>query len=220
MLQYATYTRFYSPDDAQFLISLLQKYHIPYALEHEVNQLDKVYLGGQVEAMFALQIPKEKFNHVNHLLAEKALKDMTEPGFEHLMQSYSVSELQEIIHHPSGWNAYDLQVATSILSEKLQAPVTLPSIHADNFKPVRLELIWILLGYIVSLLGASYFFYLAIAGFFSGLVVNQAKKTLKNGTTVKMYDQWSRMHGRIIMILAALCLAINLVLLLNLFKIK
>ncbi|MFL5748478.1 MAG: hypothetical protein ACJ751_27650 [Niastella sp.] len=218
MLQYATYTKFYSPVDAQFLVSLLEKHHIPYTMEHEVNQLDKVYLGEQAEAMYALQIPKEKFNHVNHLLAEQAIKDMAEPGFEHLMQTYSVSELQEIIHHPDGWNAYDLQVATTILSEKLQAPVTLPSIHTDNFKPVRLEWIWILLGYIVSLLGATYFFYLAIAGFFSGLVVNQAKKTLKNGTTVKMYDRWSRMHGRAIMILAAVCMAINFILLMNLFR--
>ncbi|MBO9200558.1 MULTISPECIES: hypothetical protein [Niastella] len=218
MLQYATYSRFYSPDDAQFLISLLQKHHIPYALEHEVNQLDKVYLGAVVDAMFTLQIPKEKFNHVNHLLADQAKQDLAQPGFEHLMQSYSVSELQEIIHHPDGWNAYDLQVATEILSERLQAPVTLPSIHSDNFKPVRLELIWILLGYIVSLLGASYFFYLAIAGFLSGLVVNQAKKTLKDGSTVKMYDQWSRMHGRIIMILASVCMAINLILLLHLIS--
>jgi hypothetical protein len=218
MLQYATYTRFYSPDDAQFLISLLQKHHIPYALEHEVNQLEKVYLADSAEALFALQIPNEKFNHVNHLLAEQAIKDLAEPGFEHLMQSYSVSELQEIIHHPSDWNAYDIQVATSIMSERLQAQVTLPSIHTDNFKPVRLELIWILLGYIISLLGASYFFYLAIAGFFSGLVVNQAKKTLKNGKIVKMYDQWSRMHGRAIMILAALCMTINLIMLMNIFK--
>jgi len=218
MLQYATYTKFYSPVDAQFLVSLLEKHHIPYTLEHEVNQLDKVYLGEQVEALFALQIPNEKFNHVNHLLSEQAIKDMAEPCFEHLMQTYSVSELQEIIHYPDGWNAYDLQVATTILSEKLQAPVALPSIHTDSFKPVRLELIWILLGYIVSLLGASYFFYLAIAGFFSGLVVNQAKKTLKNGTTVKMYDSWSRMHGRAIMILAAVCMAINFILLMTLFK--
>jgi hypothetical protein len=108
-------------------------------------------------------------------------------------------------------------VVTTLLSEKLQAPVALPSIHAENFKPVRLELIWILLGYIVSLLGASYFFYLAIAGFLSGLVVNQAKKTLKNGTTVKMYDQWSRMHGRAIMILAVVCMSINFILLMKLF---
>jgi len=217
MLQYATYSRFYSPDDAQFLITLLDQHHIPYALEHEVNQLDKVYLGGTLEALFVLQIPKEKFNHVNLLLAEQAKKDMAQPGFEHLMQSYSVAELQEILHDPSEWNAYDLQVATSLLSEKLQAQVPLPSISADSFVPVRLELIWILLGYIVSLLGASYFFYLAIAGFLSGLVVYQSKKTLKNGTTVKMYDKWSRMHSRNIMILATVCMAINFILLMKLF---
>src|SRR5690349_11151646 len=123
MIQYATYTRYYSPDDAKFLITLLKKHNIPYALEHEVNQLDKVYLGQLVDAMFALQIPNEKFNYVNHLLAEQAKIDMEHPGFEHLMQSYSVKELQEILHNPSGWNAYDLQVATSILSEKLAANV-------------------------------------------------------------------------------------------------
>lgn len=217
MVPFATYTRFYSPDDARFLITLLQRHNIPYALEHEVNQLDKVYIGEPVEAMFALQIPNEKFNYVNSLLAEQAKHDMAQPGFEHLMQTYSVAELQEILHHPSGWNAYDLQVATSILSEKLDTHVTLPSIHTDTFKPVRLELIWILLGYIVSLLGASYFFYLGIAGFLSGLVVNQAKKTLKDGTTVKMYDKWSRMHGRAIMLIAAVCMAVNLILLLKLF---
>jgi len=217
MLQYATYSRFYSPNDAQFLITLLQRHNIPFSLEHEVNQLDKVYLGGTLEALFALQIPNEKFNYVNSLLAEQAKVDMEQPGFEHLMQSYSVAEFQKILHNPSEWNAYDLQVATSLLSEKLEAQVPLPSISADSFVPMRLELIWIILGYIVSLLGASYFFYLAIAGFLSGLVVNQAKKTLKNGTTVKMYDKWSRMHSRNIMILATVCMAINFILLMKLF---
>ncbi len=43
MSQYATYSRFHSPEDAQFLIALLQQRNIPFTLEHEVNQLDKVY---------------------------------------------------------------------------------------------------------------------------------------------------------------------------------
>jgi hypothetical protein len=183
-----------------------------------VNQLDSVYIGDTAEAMFALQIPNEKFNYVNSLLAEQAKFDMLQPGFEHLMQTYSVAELQEILHDPHGWNAYDLQVATSLLSDKLEAHVPLPSINSDSFKPVRLEFIWIALGYLVSLLGASYFFYLAIAGFLSGLVVNQAKKTLKDGTTVKMYDKWSRMHGRIIMILAVVCITISLLILFRVFS--
>jgi uncharacterized membrane protein len=90
-----------------------------------------------------------------------------------------------------------------------QVPV---SIHdTDSFVPAKLELIWIILGYIISLLGASYFFYLAVAGFLAGLTVNKAKKTLKNGTTVKKYSQSSRAHGRNMMILSVFCFVISFI---------
>lgn len=208
MSQLATYTKFYSPDDAQFLIALLQQHSIPYSLEHEVNQLDKVYIGDSIAPMFALQIPTNRFSDVNALLAEQAKADMAKPGFEHLMQSYSNEELREILQSPAGWSAYDLQVAASILAEKTKGVVIAP-VNEEPFVPLKLELIWIILGYLVCLLGASYFFYLAIAGFLAGLVVNQAKKTLKNGTTVKMYDSKSRLHGRIMMIIAVICTTLS-----------
>jgi hypothetical protein len=213
MAQYATYTKFYSPDDAQYLIALLQQHNIPYQLEHEVNQLDKVYIGEGVDPMFALQIPVDRFTDVNGLLAEQAKFDMLQPGFEHILQSSSIEELREIISDPSSWNAYDVQVAASLLSEKTHEAVTAPLNDDITYKPVKLELIWVILGYLACLLGASYFFFLAIGGFLAGLVVNQAKKTLKNGSTVKMYDRSSRLHGRIMMILSTVCLAISFILL-------
>jgi hypothetical protein len=218
MSQYATYSRFHSPDDAQFLISLLQQRNIPYTLEHEVGQLDKVYVGESIEAMFGLRIPAEKFSAVNTILAEQANADMAKPGFEHLMQSYSTEELQEIVNEPTGWSAYDLQVAATLLAEKTQGQVTIPVANADTFVPYQLEGIWIILGYIVSLLGASYFFYLAIAGFMAGLVVHQSKKMLKNGTTVKMYSEKSRKHGRNLMILSTLTFCISILLLFGVMK--
>jgi hypothetical protein len=86
------------------------------------------------------------------------------------------------------------------------------SIHdTDSFVPAKLELIWIILGYIISLLGASYFFYLAVAGFLAGVTVNKAKKTLKNGTTVKKYSQSSRAHGRNMMVLSVFCFVISFI---------
>lgn len=212
MLQYGTYLRFYSPDDAQFLIEILHPRNIPYKLEHEVNQLDKVYIGESIDPMFALQIPTVHFNVVNDLLAEQARADMAQPGFEHLMQSYSAEDLQEVINEPAGYNAYDLQVATSLLAQIRPGEVPVPVTNADPFVPYKLETIWIVLGYIVSILGASYFFF-AIAGFFAGLVVHQSKKTLKNGTTVKMYAPGSRMHARNLMLLSVLTACISLLIL-------
>jgi hypothetical protein len=83
MAQYATYTKYYAPEEAQFLMTLLQQHDIPYALEHEVNQLDKVYIGETVEAMFVLKVPNNRFNDVHALLAEQAKADMARPDFEH-----------------------------------------------------------------------------------------------------------------------------------------
>ena len=210
MAQNATYTKFYAPEDAQFLITLLQQHNIPYSLEHEVNQLDKVYLGESIDPMFALKIPTDRFSDVNGLLAEQAKFDMLQPGFEHILQSSTTEELREVLNEPTSWNAYDVQVAASLLAEKTQVQVTVPLNVTATYVPMKLELIWIILGYLCCLLGASYFFYLAIAGFLAGLVVNQAKKTLKDGSIVKMYDKKSRLHGRIMMALGAICTVLSL----------
>ncbi len=210
MSQYATYSRFYSPDDAQFLITLLQQRNIRYSLEHEVNQLDKVYLGDPIDPMFALRIPSEQFSLVNTALAEQARTDMAKPDFAHLMQSYSTDELQEIVNEPSGWNAYDLQVAASLLAEKTHGQVTIPVASTETFVPYNLGIGWRILGYVVCILGASFSSNLAIAGLLGGLAVNQATKTLKNGSTVKMYSPESRRHGRNLVILGALSLCIRL----------
>jgi hypothetical protein len=95
--------------------------------------------------------------------------------------------------------------------EPTNRQVPVPVHDADSFVPAKLELIWIILGYIISILGASYFFYLAVAGFLAGLTVNQAKKTLKNGTSLKMYSPSSRAHGRNMMILSVVCFVISFI---------
>jgi len=210
MAQYATFTRFYSPEDAQFLISLLQQHDIPYNLEHEVNQLDRVYLGGSVDPMFALQIPTDRFSDLNGVLAEQAKFDMLQPGFEHVMQSSSIEELREILNNPTDWNAYDVQVAASLLAEKTHSPVMAPVNNSGSYQPLKLGLPWIIVGYLISIIGTSYF-YFGIGGFLGGLTVNQAKKTLKDGTTVKMYDNTSRLHGRIMMVIGAITASISLI---------
>lgn len=205
MSQNTTYTKFYTPENAQFLISLLQQHNIPYSLEHEVNQLDKVYIGEAVEAMYALKIPGNRFNEVNALLAEQAKTDMAQAGFDHYLQSYSTEELREIIHDPNSWNAYDLQVATALYTEKTNRSIAVPITDINSFTPAKMETIWLFLGYLASVLAFTNFFFLGAAGFFSGLAIVQAKKILPNGTIVKMYTKKDNTHGRNMMFLSIFC---------------
>ncbi len=48
---------------------------------------------------------------------------------------------------------------------------------AETFEPVRVETVWIVLGYLACLVGlVPQFFYVAAGGFFAGISIVQAKK--------------------------------------------
>ncbi|MBO9564044.1 MAG: hypothetical protein J7621_14770 [Niastella sp.] len=209
---FATYTKFHTPENAQYLIGLLQHLEVPYTLEHEVNQLDPIYIGGNVDPMFVLKIPGDRFNDVNALMADLAKKDMAQPGFEHYLQSYTTAELQEIVREPATWNAYDVQVATTLLSDKTDGPIPVAVNAVENEGPVKIQAPWIVLGYLGCLLGL-FLFYWGLSGFFAGLAIIQAKKTLKNGTVIKMFTEQGRKHGRIMMALGLACVILGFVLL-------
>ncbi|MDF2193544.1 hypothetical protein [Paraflavitalea sp. CAU 1676] len=199
MQGYATYAKFYAPEEAETLIGLLKQHDIPYALDHEVNQMDPIYLGESPDPMFVLRIPGEQFKVAHAVLAKQAGLDMNQPGFTHQMQSYDAAELKEILDNPEGWSAYDLKVAKELLAEK--APGVAPV--AETFEPVRVETVWIVLGYLACLVGlVPQFFYVAAGGFFAGTSIVQAKKTLKNGTTVLQYTAADRKHGQVMMVLS------------------
>lgn len=207
--EYATYNKFYSPEEAQFLIALLQQQAIPYTLEHEVNQLDKVYLGETIEAMFALKVPGNRFNDIHALLAEQAKADFTQPAFEHYLQSYSVVELQEFLNDPIGWNPYDSQIAKMLLAEKTGEEIVVQSVNGPvAFEPLKIDNKYLALAYLACILGL-FLVYLSVAGFFAGLAITQARKTLQNGNTVKLYTQEDRIHGQRILIIGLVCTIVS-----------
>jgi hypothetical protein len=209
---FATYNKFRTPENAQYLIDLLQRHEVPYTFEHEVNQLDKVYIGESIDPMFVLKVPGDRFNDVNALLANLAKKDMTQPDFEHYLQSYTTAELQEIVREPATWNAYDVQVATTLLSERSDEPIPVPVSAVENEGPVKIQAPWIVLGYMGCLLGLPLFFW-GLSGFFAGLAIVQANKTLKNGNVIKMFTAQDRQQGRIMMALSLVCVTLGFVLL-------
>lgn len=231
-MSYATYTKFFSPEDAQLLVSLLQRQNIPYTLHHEVNPLDKVYAGDSIDPMFALQIPGQYFNQVNDLLADLAKADMAQPGFEHQLQADSVEELQAILKEPIGWSAYDLQVAKSLLAEKAGTQALAEAVKERPYVPASVGTHWIVLGYLICILALAAIFYFALdgvyagfaitafyyftlGGFFAGLAITQAKKRLPNGHSVKMFDASDVRHGRNMIIISLASITIGVVLIFN-----
>ncbi len=75
---YLTYSKYYSPEEAFPLLELLQHEDIPYSFEHEVNQLDNIYLGTPLDPMFVVKIPPSAFDRVNDLFNPEAGKGSRE----------------------------------------------------------------------------------------------------------------------------------------------
>ena len=141
-----TYSRFQTPEDSQDLLAILNQHNIPYELEKEPNPVGSIYFGETLDPMISLRIPADKFDEVNSLLARKAEQDFSQPGFEHYLQSFEKSELEDLLTNPFDWSAYDIQIAKLLLrSAPSQTQIV-------DFKPETLEIKWLIIGYINSLL--------------------------------------------------------------------
>jgi len=196
MPEHRTYARYYTREDAEDIISLLQENGISYSLRHEVNQLDNIYIGEALSPMFALQIAVQQFPNVTQLLTEQAEKHSNDPDFEHPFQLWEQDELEEVLRYPNDWNAYNLQVAKIILqknNDSLSRVETL--LFSEKYKPESISLQWICLGYLLCSL--------TICGIFFGLSITQAKKTLQDGKVVKMYDKHTISHGRAMILIGS-----------------
>lgn len=66
----------------------------------------------------------------------------------------------------------------------------------ETYTPERLKKEYIIAGYVFSIL-------IGFVGIFWGLSVITSKKVLKNGERVSLYDDHTKMHGRIMMAISA-----------------
>ncbi len=200
-----TYTRFYSLNEAKPLIELLEKENIPYKIDHEINQLDSVYIGQSLDPMFALKIPQDQFSKLNFILGDKAEESHIDSDY--YLFSFTDDELKSVIQEPDEWNAFDRSLAQKILMErKVDIPKIVPA-SAQKYQPEKLNTQWVILGYILGifpflqivntrLLEISYALCLVpISDIFFGLAIVNGRKTLSSGEKVFIYEQGTKRHG-------------------------
>jgi len=196
MEETSTFAKYYTAEDAQFLVDLLQRNGSPYEMSHEVNQLDNIYIGDSIDQLYLLKIPPGQFMTVNRLLTEQAKLDFNTESFTHYFDSFDNDELVEVLNEPNDWNAYDVEVARLFWGKKnLGSSQDITALeYSTSYSPERLKTEWIVLGYLISF---------SAMGIFAGLAITTGKKTLQNGTKVFLYDEASRRHGGIMIILGA-----------------
>lgn len=196
MPEFLTFSKFHSGEEAQELISLLEKSNIVYKIESERDPLDVIYTGPSLDPMVAVKIPQACFNEVNALLLEQAASELDDVNPDYYLFQFSNEELHDVWNDPNEWNHFDRALAKRILSDRgIQITEPVQAKGAPVFTPYNLGTSWLVLAYLLTI-------FLAFAGIFISLSTFLAYKTLADGEKVRLYDQATRRHARIIFVLA------------------
>jgi hypothetical protein len=199
MSELLTYGTYHTEEEAKDLTDLLETMQIRYEVERHKNALDKIYIGDDLSPMIAVKIKSNDFEAVNTALRLQA-KNYTQaidPGY--YLLHFSNDELIAVIQNDNEWNAFDQGLAEKLLSERQVAydPAKVNSPGEAVVKPYTIAPQYLVLEYLLSML-APY------AGIIIGLATIAAFRTLRNGTKVKMYDDPSRNHGRILLVIGVI----------------
>lgn len=199
MTNFLTYSKFHSHQEAQELINLLDKSGIEYYVDHERDVLDKIYTGESFDPMISIKIREDRFEELNAILLTEAESELTDIDPDYYLFSFTNQELLDVVNNRNEWNYFDQALAKKLLSERrIDIPIrTEKSSDAKIYSQIHLTDTWLIVEYLLSIV-------FSFAGIVIGLATIFAYKTLRSGEKVKIYDEPTRLHGRIMLGLGVL----------------
>ena len=213
---YLTYLRFTDKPLAEEISDLLFKNDIDFRIEDTKAPFDPSFSFTSYDAEIELKLRQSDFAKADDILNSYYQQMLDELPVDYYLYNFSDAELQEIISKRDEWGNLDYVLARKLL-EARGTPVTSDQEReitktrlSELKKPDRLSNYWIIIGYILSLIGS-------LIGFFMGLTILLFKKTLPNGELIFAYDKFSREHALTITLISAFLLLMRVVIKLPLF---
>ncbi|WP_207512809.1 hypothetical protein [Longitalea luteola] len=211
MSRYATYEKFFNPEQAAPVLSVLKEQRIPHEFAAIGKQVDQLITGGGPAYLYEVRMPADQFETVNRLLREKMHVHLDDIDPDHYLFSFDDIELVEILKKPDEWGRLDYAIAREILESR---GIVYTNEELDGLWNKRMETLarpatdggrWITAGYFFSVVGG-------FIGILIGLVLMQSTKTLPNGSRYYIYDKRTRRNGKTILFISVIVTAINLTL--------
>lgn len=214
MSQYTSYEKFFNPEQAQPVISILKENNIPYEFVSIKQNIDQVIAGGGPAYLYEIKIQAEQFNLANRVLRENIQVNLNEVDPDYYLFSFDDFELIEILKQPDEWGRLDYAIARKILESR---GITYTNDELEALWKSRIETLakpeqegkaWIYAGRFFSLMGGFF-------GILIGLVLVQSTKTLPDGRKVYTYDEETRKKGKNILYISLIVTAIVLTIMLT-----
>jgi hypothetical protein len=233
MSELATYQQFFTVEEAQPILSLLDEHRIPYTFKISRVSFDKIYVGGVIPEQFDLKIPTDQFERVDALLLENIDVNVDDLEKDHYLLSSTEEELRDMIANPDEWSKQDYLFARELLKRrgivytKEQLRELSNKKNEVLAKPEKsIDGGWIALAYIVPIISGigMWFtsmtilpFWLSFASILIGVSLWKFKKLLPNGTRTWIYQKEDRDHGRNIFFISLAALLSTLIAMIFIF---
>jgi hypothetical protein len=206
-MDFVVYKKLVDEEPAVALVEELKANHIEAQLSQDRESLDSLYGQKVFNREFFVKIRRSDIGRADALLEEQSKQQLGAVDKDHYLFSFTDVELLEILEKPDEWNEFDFQLAKKMLrerghqvddyqinrkkSERLRA-------LAEPLKPQPLSLA---LGYLFAVAGGP-------IGVIMGWHIATHKKPLPNGQKIYAFTPGDRMHGRIILIMGTLVMAL------------
>jgi hypothetical protein len=209
MSQFTTYEKYFNPDQAQPVISILKENNIPYEFASIKQVVDQVIAGGGPAYLYEIKIPDHQFNKANRVLRENIQVNLDEVDPDYYLFKFEDFELVEILRLPDEWGRLDYAIARKILESR---GIQYTNDELEALWKNRIETLarpdkegksWVYAGYFFSAMGGFF-------GVLIGLVLIQSTKTLPDGRKVNTYDEDTRKQGKTILVISLIVFAIFL----------
>lgn len=207
---YVTFKKFPDPQSAMALQQFLIENGIECILKDTSPSLDSNF-SGNLAKEFEVQLSPYNFERADSLLQKHAENQLNSLPADYYLLNFSDEELFDVVLKHDEWSEFDYVLARRLLAERGKAfdEGLIKSLRdqriSDLAKPEESQTGWVVMGYVLALLGGFF-------GFITGYVLWTSHKTLPNGQVVPTYSATDRMHGKIILIIGLVILVLSAIL--------
>jgi hypothetical protein len=209
MNDFVTYQSFFEEEQVALFIDVLKENKISYIVETEPVILDHTIIGNDPDRKIHLKLNQSDFITADSLFEKVVTENLSSLPQDYYLYQFSNEELKEIFTKPDEWSKQDVVIAKGILAERnvFYTDEELAQLKNNRIKylakPENGLNIWVVVGYISSLLGG-------IFGIVLGYILFSSKKLLPDGGKVFLFNRNSQLHGKIIFILGIIFLILTL----------
>jgi hypothetical protein len=194
-MEFVTYQRFRTIEEAEDITKQLKDFNIEYRLEKIVTPVDITFTGGnETENKIELRINPDNFDFVDELMSNVTSPDMQFIDETHFLHEFTNKEMIDMFRKYDEWNRLDLTYARELLKKR---GYDITDEQIKKFKDDRIEELRKPENVEMEKMYRK-FAYVVLGGFppiIDGLQYMNTKKQLPNGETVYSYDKETRRTG-------------------------